>query len=64
MDVGAGPHEPARAVDRHPPRGEEDAERAHKCLDKLMPALSEQGIHIYDYAELNDAATEASSQVF
>src|SRR3984885_8123793 len=35
-----------------------------KCLDRLMPALSEQGIGIHDYAELNDAQLKRVAKYF
>lgn len=37
---------------------------ARKCLDKLMLALSNRGIYIYDYAELNDAQLKRVAKYF
>jgi polyphosphate kinase len=37
---------------------------ARKCLDQLMPALSEQDIHLYDYAELNEAQLKRVAKYF
>src|ERR1700721_409262 len=35
-----------------------------KCLDRLMPALNQQGISIYDYADLNDAQLKRVAKYF
>jgi polyphosphate kinase len=37
---------------------------ARKCLDKLMPALRDQSIHIYDYAELNEPQLKRVAKYF
>jgi polyphosphate kinase len=64
MDVGA---------DRMSPRAQLIAIRrevkkllneARKCLDRLMVELSEQDIHIYDYAELNDTQLRRVAKYF
>jgi polyphosphate kinase len=37
---------------------------ARKCLDQLMPALSEQDINLFDYAELNEAQLKRVAKYF
>src|SRR5580700_7741651 len=37
---------------------------AGKCLDKLMPALKDQSIYIYDYAELSDPQLKRVAKYF
>ncbi len=37
---------------------------ARKCLDKLMPALNDRGIYIYDYAELNETQLKRVARYF
>ena len=37
---------------------------AHSCLQAILPELAEQGIRIYDYAELNQAQLAATSKYF
>jgi polyphosphate kinase len=37
---------------------------AHRCLERLMPALNEQGIFIHDYADLSAAQRERTENYF
>jgi polyphosphate kinase len=37
---------------------------AHGCLQAILPELAEQGIQIYDYAELNQAQLAATAKYF
>ncbi len=64
MEVGAdgmSPRAQLVAIRRETKRLQNESRR---CLDKLLPELREQGIHIHDYSELNAAQIERATDYF